>query len=255
MKATLRTIAVSVTAAGLAFSGAMVASADDTLDADEKASVAFSREEERLARDLYTEFGKLYDSVVWDRIAGSEQRHFDAIGRLLTTYELDDPSAGLAAGTYSDDTLQDLYDDWLADGKANEDAAFKAAIELEKRDIADLKAQLKIVDDDAVENVYERLLKGSENHLAAFTRWSEGDQTMGQPGNRPNGNGPNRGNQQGQPGKGQPGQMGQREPGQMGPRADAPRAAQREDRPETCDGTGPQQDRQGGGPRGQGGRR
>ena len=180
MKRTVSIITAGLAAAALTFGGATLASADMSApDADEKSSLAFSREEEKMAHDLYTEFGELYDSAVWDRIANSEQRHFDAIGRLLDQFDVADPSDGNKAGEYDNKDVQKLYDDWLKQGKASEAEAFKAAIALETRDIADLKVQIQATDNDDIDAVYERLLAGSENHLAAFTAWSKGEPVTG----------------------------------------------------------------------------
>lgn len=178
MKRTVSLITAGLAVATLTFGGASLASADTTApDAKEQSALAFSRQEEKLAHDLYTAFGDKYDSAVWDRIANSEQRHFEAIGRLLTDFDVADPTAGDDDGTYDDKQLQKLYDGWLEDGQKSEGDAFKAAIELEKRDIADLEKQIKATDNDDIKAVYERLLAGSENHLAAFTAWANGDTT------------------------------------------------------------------------------
>lgn len=178
MKRTVSLITAGLAVAALTFGGATLASADtDAPDAKEQSALAFSRQEEKMAHDLYTAFGEKYDSAVWDRIANSEQRHFEAIGRLLTDFDVADPTAGDDDGTYDDKQLQKLYDGWLEDGQKSEDDAFKAAIELEKRDIADLEKQIKATDNDDIKAVYERLLAGSENHLAAFTAWANGDTT------------------------------------------------------------------------------
>ena len=63
-------------------------------DGNRDTDLADSREEQRMARDLYTLFGQTYDAPVFDRIAASEQRHFDAVGTLLVTYGVADPSTG-----------------------------------------------------------------------------------------------------------------------------------------------------------------
>ena len=180
MKRTVSLITAGLAVAALTFGGATLASADTTPpDSGEKSSLAFSREEEKMAHDLYTEFGKLYDSAVWDRIANSEQRHFEAVGRLLDQFDVADPSDGNKAGVYDSDAVQKMYDDWLKQGTASEAEAFKAAIALETRDIADLKVQIKATDNDDIDAVYERLLAGSENHLAAFTAWANGEPVTG----------------------------------------------------------------------------
>lgn len=182
MNRTVKILTAGLAVAALSVGGAAIATADaGTLESEESTSLTFSREEEKLARDLYTAFGEKYDSVVWDRIAASEQRHFDAVGRLLDQFDVADPSEDNKAGVYDNGDVQALYDRWLAQGEKSEADAFKAAIELEERDIADLRAQLDAVDDEAIEQVYQSLLRGSERHLAAFTAAANGETLEGQP--------------------------------------------------------------------------
>lgn len=103
--------AFSLTALPMAFAD------DGELSDAEIAGLIFSREEERLARDLYQAFSDQYDGArPFSKIVASEQRHFDAVGRLLTQYGIDDPAAGATAGSFSDATLQGLYDQWYAQG-------------------------------------------------------------------------------------------------------------------------------------------
>lgn len=180
MKRTLPLITAGLAVTAVSLGGASLASADTVAPDDaEQSSLVFSRQEEKMAHDLYTAFGAKYDSAIWDRIATSEQRHFDAVGRLLDQFGVTDPTEGDDAGKYDDATLQGLYNGWLDDGQESEDAAFKAAIELEKRDIADLEKQIVATDNDDIKAVYERLLAGSENHLAGFTRWLNGEEGTG----------------------------------------------------------------------------
>jgi hypothetical protein len=146
-------------------------SASEQLAAD----LVFSREEERLAGDLYRLFAEQYpDQRVFQRIPLSEDRHFEHIGSLLTAYGLDDPSAGLPAGTYADPELQALYDEWAAEGLQSEQDALEVGIELETEDIADLEAMIARTDDGAADATFQRLLDGSERHLDAFTAAAEG---------------------------------------------------------------------------------
>ena len=147
------------------------AAAASTLSDAAAKDLAFSREEERMARDLYAALAKVHgDATPMSRIATSEQRHFDQTGALLERYGLADPATGRAAGSYAEPELQTLYDDWYARGKVSPQAAYQVGVELEKRDIADLK-KMQASDAPAdVKAVYGNLLKASENHLAAYER-------------------------------------------------------------------------------------
>ncbi len=166
------------------------AAAPGDLSEAEAAELAFMREEERVARDLYQAFFDMYDGArPFSRIVNAEQQHYDQVGNLLVTYGIADPSAGLSAGTYSNQALQELYNTWYAAGSASLEAAYQVGVDLETRDIADLEDAIAATGTDAVKVVFERLQAGSENHLTAFTNAVNGQIGTGIKAGNPQGNG------------------------------------------------------------------
>jgi len=140
----------------------------DLTDA-EIASLLYMREEEKLARDVYL---ALYDSwgmQTFQNIANSEQTHADAVKSLLDTFGLEDPATGKAAGEFSNTDLQALYDQLTATGEQSLGDALKVGAIIEEIDIIDLEDSLAMLSDPSIRTVYENLLKGSRNHLRAFT--------------------------------------------------------------------------------------
>ena len=135
----------------------------------------FLREEEKLARDVYLYFFDAYQVPVFKNIAGSEQNHMDAVKRLLDTYGLDDPAAGLDEGEFIDPLLAELYDDLVSDGDCCVEAAMLVGGFIEEYDILDIMDILAIEGlPSDVKNVCENLLKGSHNHLRAFVgQWED----------------------------------------------------------------------------------
>ena len=147
------------------------ATADTTLSTN----LTHMRDEERLARDIYTTLAAKYSQAApFVNIARSEQVHYDTMGLLLTRYGLPDPSAGKAAGSYADPALQSLYDTLLASGSESVAKAYDAGIAVETLDIADLKAAIDKTTQADAEAAFANLLNGSENHLAAFTAAKDG---------------------------------------------------------------------------------
>ncbi|CDZ90258.1 DUF2202 domain-containing protein [Rhodococcus ruber] len=142
--------------------------ADGPLSDSERADLLLMREEERLARDLYRRFHQAWGVPIFGNISDSEQRHHDAIGRLLERYSVPDPSAGQLPGVYADTELQEAYDTWLARGLSSVDEAYAVGVELETGDIADLSAAVERSDEAAIHRVYGNLRAASENHLQAF---------------------------------------------------------------------------------------
>ena len=182
-KAVLALVAAAV--AGLAFATWSAAATTGTtavvtttLSKADAAGLTFSREEERMARDLYALFADKYDAAVFSRISASEQRHFDAVGVVLDRYAVPDP-AGTAAGRYADATIQQLYDGWRADGLASLPAAYRVGIALETRDIADLQRLQAATTVSDLDRLYAALERGSQHHLAAFTAAADGTTPSG----------------------------------------------------------------------------
>ena len=164
----------------LAFSGLAQAQA---LSAAQQQDLLYLREEEKLARDVYQYLYEQWNLSIFSNIAVSEQRHMDAVLSLLNLYGLTDPVGSNAAGVFTNSTLQGFYDELTAQGSASVIAALETGIYIEDTDIADLETALTIAEQPAIIRVYNNLLKGSNNHLAAFINTLEA-----QGGSFPNGN-------------------------------------------------------------------
>ncbi|MCA0308735.1 MAG: DUF2202 domain-containing protein [Actinobacteria bacterium] len=138
-------------------------------------SLTSLREEEKLARDVYTALAAAHDqSAPFVNIARSEQRHYDTVGLLLSRYGIADPAAGRAAGSYADPDFQALYASLVATGTASLAGAYEVGITIETTDIADLEATLAGNPPADVTAALTTLLNGSRNHLAAFTAAKDG---------------------------------------------------------------------------------
>ncbi|MFZ2177102.1 MAG: DUF2202 domain-containing protein [Rhodococcus sp. (in: high G+C Gram-positive bacteria)] len=153
--------------------------AGQSLSEEERTDLTLMREEERVARDLYRQFHDAWQAQIFDHISTSEQRHYDAVGGLLEQYGVPDPSDGLAVGVYADPQLQQQYDAWLAQGLATVEAAYAVGAELEAADISGLTTAIEVSDEDAIDRVYEKLRRGTENHLRAFEGAASGEQHVG----------------------------------------------------------------------------
>ena len=152
--------------------GWMVDSLADTekssLSAEEIDGILFMREEEKLARDVYTKLYEIHGLPVFKNIGMSEQTHMDALGELIEKYGLADPIAGQAAGSYRDPELQELYHSLMEQGSSSLAGALAVGALIEDLDIKDLLEEIEVSDNEDVKVVYQNLLKGSRNHLRSF---------------------------------------------------------------------------------------
>jgi hypothetical protein len=144
---------------------------DSTVDSSTLAEMlTFIVQEEKLAHDLYVQLASTSGAQQFANIVNSESTHISLVQGLLVSYNIVDPTVGLAEGEFLDQDLQALYDSLLASGSVDRAGAIAAGIAVEEKDIADLEAMLASDLPSDVASVLERLLSGSQNHLAAFLR-------------------------------------------------------------------------------------
>lgn len=140
------------------------------LDPTEAAGLAYMREEEKLARDVYAALSLKWGLPVFENISRSENQHFGAIKLLLDRYELPDPAANQAPGAFQNPGLQTLYADLIKQGENSLKEALKAGATIEDLDIRDLEKAAASTDNSDLKLVYQNLRQASENHMRAFVR-------------------------------------------------------------------------------------
>lgn len=137
------------------------------LSAEEAAGLVYMYEEEKLARDVYNALYAAWQLPTFQNIAASEQSHMDSVKSLLDRYSLSAPA--LAAGTFADPALQNLYTTLVAQGSQSAADALKVGASIEELDILDLQTRLTTTDNADIQMVYTNLMNASSHHLQAFT--------------------------------------------------------------------------------------
>ncbi len=140
----------------------------ESLSEEELNNLQFLREEEKLARDVYITLQGKWQVNIFSNISSSEQTHMDAVLTLLNKYNIADPAASNAVGTFSNSDLQNLYTQLVAQGNNSLLDAYKVGTTIEDLDIFDLTFALTYIDNQDIRLVYESLTKGSRNHLRSF---------------------------------------------------------------------------------------
>lgn len=141
---------------------------DSALSNAEKQSLAFMREEEKMAYDVYGKMEQKWGIISFQNIKQSEWTHMEAVKTLLDRYGLADPATGKAAGEFSNIVIQQLYYSLVEKGDSSELQALIVGANIEEINIRDLKEQLLSVTHLDIKQVYENLMRGSRNHLRAF---------------------------------------------------------------------------------------
>lgn len=141
-----------------------------TLSTAEADSLAFMREEEQLAHDVYAVSATLWSPPIFANISASEATHSAAVKALLDRYQLPDPLAGLPNGTFKTSAFQTLYNSLVARSQVSLINALMVGVEIEELDIRDIAVQKASIDNADILMVYDHLLRGSRNHLRAFMK-------------------------------------------------------------------------------------
>jgi hypothetical protein len=135
---------------------------------EEVVDLTYMREEEKFSRDLYLAFAETWQAAPFAFVANAEQKHMDAVLRLIRAYALPDPVAGMLVGEFGDAELQALHATLLQQGLASELGALHAGGLVEEMDLLDLEFSAARTTKPDIARVYANLACGSRNHLRAF---------------------------------------------------------------------------------------
>ena len=164
-----------VTATASFARGRSSSSSSVSLTEEQKDTLFFIFQEEKVARDVYITLGKLYpDEGTFSNIQISEQEHILAAQVLCERYGVDTSSVNLSqedsfVGQFELDLMQELYNQCIQLGEVSLMEALKVGRHIEVTDIEDLEHAAEGMPSDVV-NTYENLKNGSLNHLDAFEK-------------------------------------------------------------------------------------
>lgn len=131
-------------------------------------SIIWMREEEKLAKDVYTTLGQVWGLNIFTNISSAEQSHTDSVKTLIDRYGLIDPITDETIGVFRNETFSKLYQDLVKQGSLSLVEALKVGALIEELDIKDLQERATTTAD--IDLVFQNLERGSRNHLRAFTR-------------------------------------------------------------------------------------
>ncbi len=137
------------------------------LSQQEEEDLKFSREEEKLARDVYLFSFDKYGNAIFNNIAKSEQQHMDQVLILLNNYQISDPALS-EMGVFSNYELQDLYNELTTKSNISLIDALEVGAIIEDLDINDLNILKSRTTKSDLLNVYTSLECGSRNHLRSY---------------------------------------------------------------------------------------
>ena len=137
------------------------------LSDEEAEGLLHMREEEKLARDLYNAFYEMWGLEIFSNIAESEESHYSSVSVLIEKYNPQDYNMG--EGEFQSRELQELYNTLLAEGQKSALDALRIGATVEDLDISDLNQLMTETEAEDILFVYGNLLRGSRNHMRAFS--------------------------------------------------------------------------------------
>ncbi|NVJ84734.1 MAG: DUF2202 domain-containing protein [Algoriphagus sp.] len=144
-------------------------STNPVLNDAELASLLFTREEEKLAHDVYLYAFQVHGLQVFQNIANSESQHVTSVLNLMNSYSVADPLSGSTVlGQFTDPNLLQLYEELIARVDQSLEEAILVGLLIEDMDILDLEMAMAETKQSAIINVYSQLQCGSENHMRSF---------------------------------------------------------------------------------------
>ena len=129
------------------------------LSDDEIYWLKFMREEEKIARDVYTYLYNEWGLSIFYNIKASEQKHMDKVKGLLDKYGIADPADGKDYGEFENDYIQGLYDELTDKGDNSRVDALEVGVIIEETDIGHLGEAIDDSTHNDIINVYTNCQK------------------------------------------------------------------------------------------------
>ncbi|MGA1538631.1 MAG: DUF2202 domain-containing protein [bacterium] len=139
----------------------------ESLNEAEEAGIFQLREEEKLARDVYTLLEEKWGLSAFSQIKPSEQKHMDAVAKLINRYDLLDP-AQESIGIFENQKISSLFETLMTKGEQSEVDALQVGMTVEDVDIYDIDEILSKNDNQDIQVVFTNLRNGSIKHLQRF---------------------------------------------------------------------------------------
>jgi hypothetical protein len=139
------------------------------ISAEERQTLLFMREEEKLAHDVYIYAFDKYGLNIFQNIANSESSHVLSVLKVMETYQIQDPLSGSTIlGEFTDPILNDLYSDLISRVDLSLNESILVGLFIEDLDVYDLENAISETDKLNISTLYANLKCGSKNHMRAF---------------------------------------------------------------------------------------
>jgi hypothetical protein len=129
--------------------------------------ILFIWQEEKAARDLYISLYEETNLSIFMDLVRSEQNHMDQAKSMIDKFGLQTPVSDVP-GELENQTLREIYNRLLAQGRLSHHEALKSAATFEEISIMDLEKEIAATNMEEIRVVYQGLLAGSRKHLRSY---------------------------------------------------------------------------------------
>ena len=146
-----------------------------TLSAAEQSDLIFMAEKAKLMKNIYQVMFDTYQDEMFACISACKEKHLALLTVRIDRYDIENPLAYLGEDEYSDASLQQIYDEFIAERPTNLVESMMYLKAVEEQNIADIEnsvAQVKGNSD--IVTVYNLCLVESQAHLSEILGFTKG---------------------------------------------------------------------------------
>lgn len=142
--------------------------AQPVITENDKNSLVYFREEEKLAADAFDYFYEMWTNKLFLTFKNSETKHECRFRELLDYYGIEDPVKEYGRGEFGSDSLEYYYVSIISFGSKSLLHSFLAGAEIEEKTVYELGNAIKVIDNENLTEVYKTHKISSEGYLRVF---------------------------------------------------------------------------------------
>jgi len=136
------------------------------LSATELQDLNYMVEKEKLMRNVYEALYDDHQLEIFNTYAGNKERHMNLLAVRLHKYDMENTIANLPYGDFSNASLQQTYNNFIASGQRSLAGAINYTKAMEENHIVEVEQTIEALDGNSdILSIYNMILSDSENYL------------------------------------------------------------------------------------------
>jgi len=143
--------------------------------AEEQSDLQFMVEKEKLLKNVYQEMYDTYETHLFKTIIDCKEKHITLLSARLAKYGAENPAAYLGDGLFSNSSIQQIYDSFIAEGQIDLTNSIMYLKDMEENHIVDIENTLSKAEGNIdIVRVYNICLMESKAHLDEILLYTKG---------------------------------------------------------------------------------